>query len=43
MFKKDWREEGQRLQIYIRSESGSRVLIELPAKSIISVVLKSAN
>ena len=35
--------ESQRLQIYVRGESGSRVLIELPAKSIISIVLKRAN
>jgi hypothetical protein len=35
--------EGQRLQIYVRSESGIRMLIELPVNSIVSVVLKSAN
>jgi predicted regulator of Ras-like GTPase activity (Roadblock/LC7/MglB family) len=31
--------EGQCLQIYVRGESGSLMLIELPAKSIVSVVL----
>jgi hypothetical protein len=35
--------ESQRLQIYVRSGSGSRLLIEVPAKSIISVVLKNLN
>jgi len=31
--------EGQRLQIYVRGENGARLLIELPAKSTVSVVL----
>jgi predicted regulator of Ras-like GTPase activity (Roadblock/LC7/MglB family) len=35
--------EGQRLQIYVRSDSGALMLIELPTKSVVSVVLKSAN
>jgi hypothetical protein len=35
--------EGQRLQIYVRNGNGSRMVIELPARSIVSVVRKSAN